>query len=67
LLFNLDLKGLAVSGGSACSSGSVQKSHVIAAMDPEHTDPVVRFSIGKDNSTQDIEKALAIMAELKQA
>jgi len=67
LLFNLDLKGLAVSGGSACSSGSVQKSHVIAAMDPEHTDPVVRFSIGKDNTAQDIEKALAIMADLKQA
>ncbi len=64
LLFNLDLRGLAISGGSACSSGSVQKSHVIAALNPEHTDPVLRFSFGKDNTEAEVQKALDILKDL---
>jgi len=64
LLFNLDLRGLAISGGSACSSGSVQKSHVIAALNPEHTDPVLRFSFGKDNTEAEVQKALDILKSL---
>ncbi len=67
LLFNLDLKGIAVSGGSACSSGSVQQSHVIAALNPDHTDPVIRFSFGKDNTQEEIERVLKIMKEMAPA
>ncbi len=64
LLFNLDLKGIAVSGGSACSSGALQGSHVIAALNPDHTDPVIRFSIGKDNSEEEIDRCLAVLKEM---
>lgn len=63
LLFNLDLKGVAVSGGSACSSGSVSQSHVIAALNPEHTDPVIRFSFGKDNSLEEVDTVLQLLRE----
>lgn len=63
LLFNMDLKGVAVSGGSACSSGSVSQSHVIAALNPEHTDPVIRFSFGKDNTLAEVEKVLQLLKE----
>ncbi len=65
LLFNLDLKGIAVSGGSACSSGALQGSHVIAALNPEHTDPVIRFSFSKNNSQADIDACLAVLKEMK--
>jgi cysteine desulfurase len=64
LLFNLDLKGLCVSGGSACSSGSNQKSHVIAALNPNHKDAVIRLSLSKDNTPEEIDQALAIFSEL---
>lgn len=62
LLFNLDLKGIAASGGSACASGSLQGSHVIAAILPTATHPVVRFSFGKDSSTGHID---AVISSLK--
>lgn len=64
LLFNLDLKGVAVSGGSACSSGSVQKSHVISALDPHHTDPVIRFSFSRNNTEAEVQQVLQILASL---
>lgn len=64
LLFNLDLKGVAVSGGSACSSGSVQKSHVIRALNASHTDPVIRFSFSRNNTEAEVEQVLQILASL---
>lgn len=64
LLFNLDLKGVAVSGGSACSSGSVQKSHVISALDDSHTDPVIRFSFSRNNTEAEVKQVLQILASL---
>lgn len=64
LLFNLDLKGIAVSGGSACSSGALQGSHVIAALNPQHTDPVIRFSFGKDNTHEEIHRCLEVLKEM---
>ena len=63
LLFNLDLKGVAVSGGSACSSGSVSQSHVIAALNPNHTDPVIRFSFAKDNTSEEVKKVLNLLRD----
>jgi cysteine desulfurase len=55
LLFNLDLQGFALSGGSACSSGSLQSSHVIAAINPQHVDSVLRVSFGKDSKKEEID------------
>lgn len=65
LLFNLDLQGVAVSGGSACSSGSNQGSHVIRAVRPENTDPVVRFSFGKDNRLEEVQRVLGVLEGLR--
>lgn len=64
LLFNLDLKGLAVSGGSACSSGSLQQSHVISSLNPNHSDPVIRFSFSALSTEAEIKRALEILATL---
>jgi len=55
LLFNLDLHGFALSGGSACSSGSVQSSHVIAAIRPDDKNTVLRVSFGKDSKKEEID------------
>ena len=56
LLINLDMQGIAVSTGSACSSGSLEPSPVIRALG--HNDELargsVRFSFGKDNSEEDV-------------
>ncbi len=57
LLFNLDLKGIAASGGSACQSGSSKGSHVLAAIlneeESKHTS--VRFSFSKFNTKEEID------------
>lgn len=63
LLFALDLAGLAVSGGSACSSGAQQGSHVISHLYPANRAPVLRFSLGKDSTEEDIHAAVAILSE----
>lgn len=55
LMFNLDFDGIAVSGGSACSSGSTVGSHVIAALKlPEGYKPI-RFSFSKFNTKEEID------------
>ena len=60
LLINLDLQGVAVSTGSACSSGSLEPSPVIRALGKtdELARGAIRFSFGKDNSAADVEYAL---------
>jgi len=64
LLFNLDLQGFALSGGSACSSGSVQSSHVIAAIDANHQDTVLRVSFGKDSKKEEIDLLIAYLLSI---
>ena len=61
LVIALDLKGLAVSTGAACSSGAIEPSHVLTAMGlrPDRAKASIRFSLGKQNSAEDIEFALA--------
>jgi len=56
LVPNLDLEGIAVSAGSACTSGSVQPSHVLLAMGRElaAARASVRFSFGKSNTREDV-------------
>ncbi len=59
----LDLKGLAVSTGAACSSGAIQPSHVLTAMGlrPEQARGSLRFSLGKQNTPEDVEFALSLI------
>ena len=62
----LDLAGLAVSAGSACSSGKVSRSHVLAAMGVQ-TDisrGVLRVSLGWQSTAQDTQKLVAEWAKL---
>ncbi|MBO9619471.1 MAG: cysteine desulfurase [Niabella sp.] len=64
LLFNLDINGICVSGGSACSSGASQGSHVIAALN-SNTDTVpVRFSFSKYNTKEEIDYTIGKVKEL---
>jgi len=63
LLINLDLQGIAVSTGSACSSGSLEPSPIIRALgrDDELARGAIRFSFGKDNTTEDAEYVLEVL------
>jgi len=63
LIIALDLKGLAVSTGAACSSGALEPSHVLIAMGlaPERARASVRFSLGKLNSAEDVDFALSLI------
>ncbi len=63
LLLNLDLKGIAASSGSACSSGTLESSHVIAALgvEPALAQASVRFSLGRENTREDIDQLLSIL------
>ena len=65
LVIALDLKGLAVSTGAACSSGAIEPSHVLLAMDlkPERARASIRFSLGKQTTEEDIDFALALVPE----
>lgn len=66
MLMNLDLQGLSASGGSACTSGSLQPSHVLQAMklSPEIVASAVRFSFGMGNNSEEAEKAAEITATI---
>jgi cysteine desulfurase len=63
LLINLDLQGVAVSTGSACSSGSLEPSPVIRAIgrDDELSRGSIRFSFGKDNTIEDVDYVLEVL------
>ena len=58
LLFTLDLKGIAASGGSACSSGSNKGSHVLVGIEANMNRPNVRFSFSRYTTMQDIDYAI---------
>ena len=66
LLFNLDLKGIAASGGSACQSGSNQGSHVLnnilSPKDAQKTS--VRFSFSKYNTEEDVDYTIKVLKEI---
>jgi len=65
LVIALDLKGLAVSTGAACSSGAIEPSHVLIAMGlrPEQARASIRFSLGKQTTESDIDFALTLVPE----
>lgn len=66
LLYSLDLAGVAVSSGSACSSGSLEPSHVLLAMGvPEGlAHGSIRFSFGKDNTPEEVDYAVGRLKEI---
>jgi len=60
LLLNLDVEGICVSGGSACTSGAVEPSHVLSAMrlNKDIAGSTIRISFGKDTTEDEIERAV---------
>jgi len=65
LVISLDLKGFAVSSGSACSSGAVEPSHVLLAMRlaPERARASLRFSLGASNNEEQVDALIDAVAE----
>lgn len=66
MVIALDLKGLSVSTGAACSSGAIEPSHVLTAMglSPDRARASIRFSLGKGNTADDIDFALQLIPEV---
>jgi cysteine desulfurase len=65
MVIALDLKGLAVSAGAACSSGAIEPSHVLTAMSlrKDRAHASIRFSLGTQNTAEDIDLVLALVPE----
>lgn len=63
LLLALDLQGVAASSGSACTSGSLEPSHVLSAigLDPEVAAGTLRFSLGRWTTDEEIDRVLEIL------
>jgi cysteine desulfurase len=63
IILNLDMEGVAVSTGSACTSGTLEPSHVLSAMgiDPVNTQGSVRFSLGKDNTKDQMDYVISVL------
>lgn len=64
LLFNLDLAGIAISGGSACTSGSNKGSHVLKAIGVPMEQPAIRISFSKYNTKEDIDTLVIVLHKL---
>ena len=66
IILNLDMEGIGASTGSACTSGSLEPSHVLTAMgsDPADTQGSVRFSLGRDNTKEDVDYVLSVLPDI---
>ena len=66
MVIALDLKGVAVSTGAACSSGAIEPSHVLTAMglSGDRARASIRFSLGKQNTSEDVDLLLSIIPEV---
>src|SRR5579883_1207955 len=66
ILLNLDLLGIAASSGSACTSGSVEPSHVLVAMGlpPEWSHGSLRLTLGKENTAEDVERVIDVLPDV---
>lgn len=67
ILFNLDIAGISVSGGSACSSGIDTGSHVIAALKPDSDRHTVRFSFSHLNTEEEVDQVIGKLNEILRA
>jgi cysteine desulfurase len=63
ILLNLDMLGIAASSGSACTSGSVEPSHVLVAMGlpPEWSHGSLRLTLGRENTEEDVETVISVL------
>jgi cysteine desulfurase len=68
LLIALDLEGIAVSTGSACSSGTLEPSHVLRAMGLPHgrVQSSIRFSLGRTTTDEDVDRTMAVLPAVVQ-
>ena len=66
MLLNLDLEGIAASTGSACSSGSLEPSHVLLAMGLSHelAHGSLRFSLGRETTEEDIDRVVEVLPQI---
>ncbi len=66
IILSLDLKGIAVASGSACTSGSLEPSHVLSAMGvpPDLAQSSLRFSFGRSNTFDDIDYVVEVLPEI---
>ena len=66
MLLGLDLAGIAASSGSACSSGSLEPSHVLLALGQtaEVARGSLRLTLGKDNTPEDVDYLMSTLADL---
>ncbi|MBN2453216.1 MAG: cysteine desulfurase NifS [Candidatus Omnitrophica bacterium] len=68
IMLNLDMEGVAVSTGSACTSGTLEPSHVLTAMaiDAADAQGSIRFSLGRDNTKEDMDYVLSVLPPIIQ-
>ena len=66
IILSLDMKGVGVASGSACTSGSLEASHVLTAMDvpPELAQGSIRFSMGRFTTKEDLEYTISVLPEI---
>ncbi len=64
LIYNLDIEGIACSGGSACSSGSNKGSHVLGALYPERPGANIRFSFSRYNTAEEVETVVDVLKRI---
>ena len=66
IMLNLDLQGICVSTGSACTSGTLEPSHVLTAMGvvPENAQGSIRFSLGEQNTMEEVDFCVSILPEI---
>ena len=66
LIMSMDFRGICISGGSACSSGAVEKSHVLGAMgiEEELKNSAVRISFGENNTFEEIDEFILALKEI---
>jgi cysteine desulfurase len=66
IMLNLDLNGICVSTGSACTSGTLEPSHVLTAMgiQPDLAQGSIRFSLGEQNTQEEVDKCISVLPEI---
>ena len=61
---NLDIRGVAVAGGSACSSGVLGSSHVLDALQTNVDAPTIRFSLSKFNTSDEVDQCIEVLKKI---
>lgn len=66
IIMSMDFNGICISSGSACSSGSLENSHVLSSMkiDLDLQDSAIRISLGEENTKNDIDKFINALKDI---